>query len=379
MIAQANRIAFSSYQIAAPTQVASIQQAQTAINAQITTNQTIDTANDSLFSPINTLVGQYQTEFNQIDGNARPVVVEQNLIDATNRVMGNFFYPNQTNVTVTPLAPTNIWTQTVPFALSAAAGFPYSGAFSSPSVTGEIPLITSILSYVSDPGSSVLDPIVNNYITTLNAESAALSANTDTNSTNHTQNVAAANNITSVILPVLVSYLTSPVFATLQAAVTARQTFVNTRVSQLNTILGSISQNVTTGVITSSSGLYGQRYGYLNMRLNALNGSLSILAGQQAAYNAQSASIAHINATAATYFSILPTSGFQSGANGTQFVSLLNVNFLNPGDQVYIMADNQNEMAMSVKTIVGNAVTLNGPVPSKYSIANNVRLYKDIS
>jgi hypothetical protein len=379
MIVQADRISFSSYQVLAPSQIKSIQQAQATLTAQIAQSQALDTANDNLFAPVNTLVTQYQNEFNYIDGNTRTTITEQNITDAANRVLNNFFFPNNTQNSVGPLAPNNIWTQTMPFAMCAGIGLPYSGTFPTPSSTGENELITVILAYVSDPGSGVLDPIVNNYIATLNNESTALAANTDTNSGNQAQNTAAANNISNVILPALNSYISSPNFTALQIAVNTRKTFITTRISQLGTILGSITQNISNGSITASSGLYGQRYGYMNLRLNALNGSLTILANLQAANNAQNSTISNIQANSTTYYGILPTSGFQSSANGTASVSLINASFVSPGDSVYVTADNQIEMQLAVKAVAGNSVTLSSAVPSKYTTASNVRLYKDLT
>lgn len=447
MIAQADRISFSSYQVLAPTQIAGIQQAQASLASRIVSAQALDTANDNLFTPVNTLVNQYQAEYNYIDGNSRTAITEQNITDSANKVLNNFFFPNNTSNPVTPLAPNNIWTQTMPFALSAAIGLPYSGtlqtqytftvtalttatpvgsvytnnsqtftviisaavgatslvtsgtgapagsgnlthssgggqsptiAFSA-SASGELPLITTILGYTSMTDPSVISATVSTYLATLSSELAALNANTDTNPMNQTNNATAITNINTTVAA-LNSYSS---LAQLQSDVTTRQTFLtdptNGRVAQLNAILGSITQNLTNGTITASSGFYGQRYSYLNLRLNALNGSLTILASLQAANNALSANIANIQSTAATYFSILPTSAFQSNANGTQFIALLNVSFLSPGDTVYVMADNQTELQFAVKTIVGNAVTLNAAVPSKYTTTSNIRLYKDLT
>jgi hypothetical protein len=167
--------------------------------------------------------------------------------------------------------------------------------------------------------------------------------------------------------------------AAFSSVVSTRAAFVVTRTAQLNAVLGTITQNVTNGTITASSGFYGQRYGFLNLRLNALNGSLTILNSLQVASAAQTSIIANITATAATYFGILPTTGFQSNANGTPFVSLLNASFLSVSDSVYVMADNQTELSMTVLTIVGNAISLSASIPSKYTVSSNVRLYKDLS
>lgn len=376
MINQADRLAFSLYQATAPAQIKGIMSAQNVINTQLIKAQAIDTANYNLFVPSNTLISEYQHEYNYIDGNIRTDVTEQNIVDSANKVLNNYFFPNNTQSSVVPLAPNNIWTRIPPFALSAGLGFPYSGAFPTPSATAEIPLIATILAFDMSTPQPTIDAAVSSYLATLAAEKTAVQANTDTNSTNQAHNTAAIAAINATI-SALNSYSG---LAQLQSDVTTRHTFLtSTREPQLNAILGSISQNLSTGAITSSSGLYGQRYSFIALRLNALNGSLTVLSSLQVASNAQTSIIANIQSTSATYYSILPTSTFKSNANGTPFISLNDVSFLSPGDHVYVVSDNQTELYMVVKTVVGNAVTLNDIVPAKYTISNNVRLYKDLT
>lgn len=376
-MAQADRISFSLYQATAAAQIKSIQNAQANLAARITAAQSLDTGNDNLFTPVNVLVNGYQAEYNFIDGNTRTAITEQNITDAGNRVLGNFFFPNNTAVSIPVLAPMQYtWQQTMPFALSAAIGLPYSGVFPTPSASGEIPLITTILAFTGATPPSTVTAAVNTYLSTLASEKAAIQANTDTNVTNQANNAAAITNINTTVAA-LGSYTT---LIQLQGDVTTRQTFLTgTREPQLNVVLGSITQSITDGTITASSGFYGQRYRPLNLRLNALNGSLTILASLQTANNAQTNIIANIKSTAAMYYSVLPTTIFQSNASGTQFVSLVDVSFLSVGDSVYVMADNQTELQLVVKTIVGNAVTLSDIVPPKYTVSSNVRLYKDLT
>jgi hypothetical protein len=396
MLAQADRIAFSSYQVTAPAQIAGIQRAQTAINAQIVSAQALDTANYNLFVPSNTLINQYQSEFQYIDGNIRTTIVEQDILDSANKILQNHFFPNDTAVAVPSLsALNNVWPYLNPFALTYGIGKNYTETYGTQmaertngSTIGYIPLIQSYTPFVISPPSgtpvATVKATVTNYIALLNLEAAAILAIVDPNSTNTTNNTTAYNNIQTTLIPALNTYLassgSSSDLTALQTAVTTRNTFLTTRVSQLNTVLGSITQDlVTNGNITASSGLYGARYSYLQLRLNALSGSLTVLASLQVAYNAQTNIIANIESTNSTYFSILPTSAFQANANGTQFISLINVSFLNPGDTVYVMADNQIEMQMAIKTVTGNSITLNGPIPAKYTVSSNARLYKDLS
>lgn len=438
-ISQADRIAFSSYQVFAPVQIKGILMAQDNLQKQIDKSQALDTANDNLFLPSNAMINQYQPEFNNIDGNGRTTITEQDIIDSANKKLQNHFFPNDTTQTVPSLAALgNVWPYLNPFALSYAIGKNYVESYSpvTPNENSEILLIqgyvaealgsyTNIEKTTGQHSVGAAVPIqtfalvqtlstnilaaVNGWKTALLAQAAAISAIVDSNTTNQANNAAALNNINNVIIPAINTWLAYPAFnplpggtlgaafnatdptplaptrlhstelAALNSALLARVSFKSTRISQLNALLGSITQDLTNGNILTSNGFYGQRYSFLTLRLNALNGSLTILASLQAASGAQTDIISNIQSTAATYYSVLPTTAFQSNANGTQFISLVDVSFLSPGDFVYIMADDQVELQRVIKTVLGNAITLNDIVPAKYTKSNNVRLYKDLT
>jgi hypothetical protein len=438
-IAQADRIAFSLYELQAPTQIAGVLAAQAAIATQIAKSQAIDTANDNLFLPVNTKINQYQAEFNAIDGNQRTTITELDITNSANKKLQNHFFPNDTTQPVPSLSALgNVYPYLNPFALSYAIGKNYLQVYPANANNEDAQIAIIQAAFTTLAGNTDIqnttgqkaDTVLSNPIITfaalqtlstamnaavvawqaaLTAETAAINAIVDTNPTNITNNATALANIV-VIQAALAAFRLLPTFTpmagtttgttfnatnpatltphpqlysvnltTFHSAVTARAAFVVTRTAQLNAILGTIVQDMTTGIITSSSGLYGQRYSFLALRLNALNGSLTVLASLQTGSSAQTNIIASIKSTAATYYSILPTSGFQANANGTPFISLVDVSFLSVGDSVYVMADNQVEMPMAIKTILGNAVTLNGPVPAKYTTSSNARLYKDLT
>lgn len=173
--------------------------------------------------------------------------------------------------------------------------------------------------------------------------------------------------------------LHSTQLSALQLALNSRLSFITTRISQLSTILGNITQNLTNGDLTSSTGLYGKRYGYLSLRLNALGGSLSQLASLQAATNAQDAIKANTITTKNTYMSFLPTTLFKSPGSGSSTIHLVDTSFLSVGDTVFIIAENQEELQRAVKSISGNMVILNDTVPEKYIPSSKARLYKDLT
>ena len=437
-LSQADRIAFSLKIVSSDDDIKAIKAAQAAIAVQIAKLQALDTANANLMNSPNLRINAYQLEFNSVDGNTRTVIVEQNIIDAANHVLNNDFFPNNTTTAVPSLsAQNNVWAQVVPFALGFGVGKTYIQTYL-PTVSNEDADITAIQGFITSLGANTniqnttgqkADTILTNPIITftalhttsasliaavtawqlaLLAQAAAITAIVDPNVTNQTQNTAALANIT-VALAAITIWLALPAFtpmsgsttgtafnatnpatllphpqlysanlATLSAAVSARAAFVVTRTAQINTILGSITQNVLTGAVTGS-GLYFQRYGFLSLRLNALSGSLSQLAGLTAASNAQNSIIASIIANKATYMSVVPTTLLAAPGNGTKIANVVDASFYSPGDIVYLTADNQQEIQRSIESITNNMVILNDIVPAKFRPVDHARMYKDLT
>lgn len=240
------------------------------------------------------------------------------------------------------------------------------------------------------------------------AEVVAILAITDSDPTRQSQNTAAVNYINSTLLPALNAWLAYSDFNTshgqttcagfngynanllaptklhsaqlsvLTSVLAARNTFLTTRVSQLNTNLGSISQNITTGDYTGS-GFYKQRFDYLNLRLNIMTGSLTALVSDQQSITAQTQIQSNLVDQKNIYMTIVPTTKLAASGNGTAIISLVDASFYSPGDSVFIVSDTQDELVRAIKSINGKSVQLNDVVPTKYTTLDNVRFYKDIS
>lgn len=459
MLSQADRIAFSLKIVGADAQVAAVAGAQAQVASVLQQAQNLDNANANLFNGANDLVNLYQTELNLLDGNLRTTVTEQDVKDAANKKLRNFFFPNDTSVTVPSLASLhNVWIQFTPFALSYGVGKNYTQSYST--VTKEGDLIGNIISLITSAGGNAdienttgqtcgmtggtcslpsyttestcvtaggvwtgVEAIsdsaqIHTLLTNLTAAVTALQSfatseaasipTTDTNPTNSAQNAAALAYINSTLLPALAAWLANPDFntahgqttcagfyayhpallaptklysgqlSTLLSALNARSAFITTRIGQLNTILGDISQDLSTGVATYT-GLYGRRYSFLDLRLNVIGGSLSQLTSLQSSSSAQTAVQANIVSTKNTYYSILPTSAFGASANGTGIISVKDASFLSVGDQVYVYAEDQVELVRAVKAINGKSITLNDSIPAKYTTASQARIYKDLT
>lgn len=266
----------------------------------------------------------------------------------------------------------------------------------------------SIVSYPAvQTLKSDLVTAINGIVTQLNAELAAILTN-DSDAGRQAQNNAARNDINTNIMPALTAWLAyadfntshgqttcagfnsynsnllaptklhSAQLAALTTALNNRTTFLTTRVSQLNTNLGSVSQNIDTGDYTGS-GFYKSRLDYLNLRINVMTGSLTALVNDQQSIAAQTQISGNLKDQKSIYMSILPTTKFAVSGNGTAVISLVNASFYGPGDLVYIASDTQDELTRAIKAINGNSVLLDSPVPAKYTVLDNTRFYKDIS
>lgn len=463
-LSQADRIAFSLQIVSSATKISALTKAKDQTNELLVKTQAIDTANKNLFDPVNVLAAAYEIESQHLDGKVRTGITEQNIQDSANKKLNNFFFPNNTTITVPSLSAfNNIWTKISPFALTVAIGKSYVETYGSATKEGDLinavlALITSgnvyadiektsgqkaiagVAAHCSNPiylnqatceanggtwiGAtfdqvvsypevitlkSDLVTAVNNLITFLNTEVASIVTN-DSNTTRQSQNNTAIANINSTFLPALNTWLGYPDFnpvpgsvdtyaefysynaallaptklhsaqlTALTNALNSRLSFITTRLSQLGTNLGSITQDVNNGAITASSGLYGLRYSFLVLRLGALDGSLTQLAGLTVTKNAQESIIESTKTNTATYQTIVPTSAFKADANGTAVIHLLSTDAFSPGDTVFISAEEQPELQRAIKSINNGAVTLNDLVPAKYRASELARMYKDNS
>ena len=438
-LASADRIAFSGQIVGAAAQIKAIAQAQAQLQVAINQLQALDTANMNLFTPSNLLINSYQSELSDLDGNGRTVIVEQDIQDAANKKFQNHFFPNDTSTTVPSISSLhNVWPYVTPYALGFGIGKSYSEAYTTVTKEGDdISAITTLIASTSvytdqelttgdalssgscslpqytdqasclahsgtwTPGtlgpSSEIAAIKTNMVNAVNALKTFLTAEValiPTNDpANQTNNQAAINNINNVTIPALNTWLAYPDFEStgagpsklhstqmgaLSTALSNRTTFIATRITQLNAILGTITQDITNGNVTGS-GLYLTRFNYLVLRLNLLGGSLSQLAASKAASNAQTSISANVSSTAATYANILPTTLLAAAGNGTAAVSVVDASKYSVGDTVFVVADGQPELQRAIKSIAGLLITLNDVIPAKYTTDINVRLYKDLS
>lgn len=162
----------------------------------------------------------------------------------------------------------------------------------------------------------------------------------------------------------------------LKNAILARQAFVGTRITQLDTNLGTINQNLSNGDATGS-GLYFERWGFLGLRLNFFGGSLLSFKGFDKSIAAQNALQSQIDLAKTTYSQLLTCTILSAPSNGTKILHLKNKGDLAPGDSIFLVSESQEETKLTIVSIDGNRIVVDKEVPAKYRPAELARIYKD--
>lgn len=164
----------------------------------------------------------------------------------------------------------------------------------------------------------------------------------------------------------------------LKAELTARGSFITTRLSQLtgSDYLGTVVQDMADGKLTTTTGLYGERMLFLNMRIGVINGTLSKVIGLESAGNIQNQSKDDAINTGVALGLVMTASKLAAPGLNTFYLNLKDASSFSANDMVYVVADEQEELSGSIEEISGNRVKLTFKVPKKYGTDNNARIYK---
>jgi hypothetical protein len=427
-LSQAERLSISKKIVQIPLQNAASDTISGQIEKEKIKAKTEDDANKTLQDDVTVYINGYQLEIERYDGNGRNQLLEQDMLNAADRILQNYFFPNDPN-TPTPSLGDGVWKNFIPFARSKAIGKTYQEVYATiqkeqdliTAVSNAITVVESFSDITRSTGQSCLADVISNDTamqaagtTLINAIQAwetflngtfAIVVTTDTDPTRSAQNIASKADITNSISIIdtwqaLTTYntghgqttcagfnaynvnLLGPVkfraaeLLPIKNEITARQSFITTRSSQLNTNLGTVVQNITTGVLTTITGFYGQRMRIINTRLNAMGGSLTkykgLLRGQDAQQQAKDSN----DNTAIVYNTVMLCSGFRAPATGTATIHVLNGAGFSIGNTVYIAADNQQEIQTTIVNVSGNTIFLADKIPQKYRQNEFARLYK---
>jgi len=469
-LTQAQRIELSKKVIEIPEQNQALAGIKNNIENEKVKQENIDNSNKSFMDEVTVHINAYQNEIKLLDGNDRTELLEQDMVDAANKIKQNFFFPNDVQVPL-PNVPDGVWKFLVPFSGSKAIGLDYTEAFPS-TITKEqdkIDAINAIIATVESiqdstrstglvcsedtsgtcsgetpPGSGIdeptcltnggtwtpsggpdtysPDPTIQTALTDLvtalddwklfiqNEQSQIYTSDPDAGrQAENNAAIADINNTISVIdnyllyddfdtttvLPSGSNGTACAIFDALTAAdfvpsklradelqeikdeITARQAFISTRISQITTNLGSVGQNLATGVIDNSgSGYYDERFKIINVRLNLLGGSLTVLKGTEKGAQAQDDLTASNDNAIALYDTKIKATKFKAPASNTGTIHVIDASGFSPGDSIYVVADKQQELSGSIVSISGNTIVVDFNIPEKYTHINFSRIYK---
>ena len=262
---------------------------------------------------------------------------------------------------------------------------------------------TEVQGFLSD-----LKTLVEEWKNILNNQKSIINSISDSNSVRKTQNLAALTDInnsltvinnwqavqdydTTTALPSTIAAfnaLTESYFQqtkmqpttlqNLKNELTARSAYVITRKDQLSgsSYLGSIIQDMSTGSITTIQGLYGERMLFIDMRINAVGGTLSEVVGFSMSKTSQNEIKKSIEIATQGIGLIMKATKAVAPGIDTKYMNFENLSGFSVGDRVYLVADDQEELSGSIEEISGNRAKLTFSVPKKYTTSNNTRIYK---
>jgi len=161
----------------------------------------------------------------------------------------------------------------------------------------------------------------------------------------------------------------------LKDAIADRAPFLVTRVGQLDSYLGSISQD-SEGAITAQSGWYGARYLILDTRLNLISGSANGKFGAERGLATQDKIESGVQTTAAAYSLTMKATKAAAPGLDTPYINVKDASSFEVGDFIYVVADDQAELSGTIEEKSKNRLKLSFNIPKKYTPQNKTRLYK---
>jgi len=396
-----------------------------------------DLTNKSLGESKTPLINNYQKEIGFIDGNVRTELVEQDILDGAQKKFRNNFFPNDINTPLPSIAD-GVWKNFQSFGLSRAIGKKYEEDFDSQD--SENSKLTSLLADIATvegfsdvtrvtgescdanptpPPPDLIedDDAIQDLMTSIKADVDAFEAilnsekanivSDDSDAGRQAENDTALDDINNNILPAITTWealvdfdpqggTTCAVFDAIdigpladtkfkptqltafKAAIQARQTFVATRSAQVLANLGGVVQS-PDGTITGTTGFYGDRFRFVELRLNIMTGTLSLVQGLDKGVEAQGQVASSNENASAALGSVVKASPLLAPTNGTREVQVAAPSLFSVKDIVYVIAKGKDEIRSSITSIQGNKIILADSVTAGYKVEASGRLYKDIS
>lgn len=431
-LSQEDRIEISKKIIDIPKENENSADLQAQLEIEKIKAQKADNANKALMDESTPFIDGYQSELERYNGNGHTQLIEQDLIDSADRLLQNPFFPNDQN-TPMPAIPDGAWKFFPPFSGNKGIGKNYNETYTPVTkeqdhfddINTQIAIIEALVDATRSSGNECVDippeivgpsvvmqqaaidlkAAVQAWEDFLNGTDASV-VTFDIDGARAAQNTASKADISNAIVVIDAWQLlqdfdtVTPVpgscaaFDTFPAGsfqpskfrstelqdikdeITARQAFITTRESELNTNLGTVTQDFNNGDITGGSGFYLKRFRFVDMRLNTVGGSLSKLRGIERGQDAQQQIQNSNDITEDALVDVMAASAFRAPATNINSVHVLNGSLFSPGDSAYVVANTQAEISVTIQSISNNRIVLDKAIPEKYRHTDGARLYK---
>lgn len=155
----------------------------------------------------------------------------------------------------------------------------------------------------------------------------------------------------------------------------SRNSGIATRIGQITTALGSVSQD-SEGNYTGN-GVYLQRFKCLNFLINIANGPLQQINGLKSAKGNFEQKVANNADKLATYSNLVRYGGFTKNPVGSS-VEVDGANQFSNGDTVLLSGTDLPSIECTINSISGKSVTLSITIPPAYNKASKSGIIKKV-
>lgn len=164
---------------------------------------------------------------------------------------------------------------------------------------------------------------------------------------------------------------------TLDTHVASRISTASTRVTQIETALGSVTDDGDGTVsFSASTDIYPERYKALNYRIHRGLGSLKRKVGLEQNANLLGSMLDLLNDSQTDYENRVIATKLSSNADGTAQIEVEDSTGFALSDTVYVVSETQSELSGTIRYIDENTIVLSFKVSTDYLTNDLARLYK---
>lgn len=229
----------------------------------------------------------------------------------------------------------------------------------------------------------------NTWEDTLTFQQTELNLNEEDRAAQQVENSTALADITNAIAQIVAWYTFPNVGVngrfsnvevdTLRNELTARPIFIALRLPQIATALGDVIDNngsYTFGI--NNTDIYYRRYKIIDYRINRVYGSLSKYIRQSGASDIVGQLKDVNDGWDLEYYSFIRAVRFSKDGDGSNTIYLENTTDFAIGDAIYIISEEQPELAAVIIAISETSVSLNINISEDYKVLDLARTYKTL-